>query len=246
MVLKQKYKKIVILSLSINVLFLIASLVAFFQLGGVDSVKNYFNLSVASQHKGPEYIERTTLFKEEKREQKIPDNATVFLGDSLTFRTEWNELFPDETVLNRGIEGDTTQGVYDRLDDVVDEEPVKIFLLIGINDLLQGEDQKTIVKNYQRILDKLKSSLPDTTVYVQSLFPINSDQHTDFTNNQDVNDLNKQIKAMARDKGYDYIDIHSKLMKDNQLNENYTEDGLHLNGQGYSVWVHTIQDKVSE
>ncbi|MDN6626244.1 MAG: GDSL-type esterase/lipase family protein [Pisciglobus halotolerans] len=244
--MKQRYKKMLIVSLSINALFLIASLVAFFQLGGVTTVKNYLGFPTADQQSDFDYIERTTLFKEEKKEQKIPDDATVFLGDSLTFRTEWSELFPDETILNRGIEGDTTQGVYDRLDDVIDEKPAKIFLLIGINDLLQGEDQKTVVKNYQRILDKLKSSLPDTKVYVQSLFPINSDQHTDFTNNQDVNDLNKQIKAIAKDKGYDYIDIHSKLMKDNQLNENYTEDGLHLNGQGYSVWVHTIQDKVSE
>ena len=72
--LKKTHKKIMVISISINILFLTASLIAFFQLGGVDVVKNYFGLST-NQHKGPEYIERTTLFKEEKREQRNAEQS---------------------------------------------------------------------------------------------------------------------------------------------------------------------------
>src|SRR5215471_1248621 len=61
--------------------------------------------------------------------------AVVFLGDSIT--QGWNDLaqtFPDMKVANRGIGGDTTRGVWFRLqDDVLDLDPRAVVLLIGTN-----------------------------------------------------------------------------------------------------------------
>ena len=49
----------------------------------------------------------------------------VFVGDSLTERVKWNELFPHLQTKNRGISSDTTEGVLARLDSVVQTEPKK-------------------------------------------------------------------------------------------------------------------------
>jgi lysophospholipase L1-like esterase len=62
--------------------------------------------------------------------------SIVFLGDSITDFFRVNEFFPGVYVINRGISGDTTDGVLNRLAESVYElSPSKIFLMIGTNDL---------------------------------------------------------------------------------------------------------------
>ena len=70
--------------------------------------------------------------------------STLFLGDSLTEYGNWRELFPGLDIKNRGIAGDTTDGVLHRLDGITALSPDKIFLMIGINDLLMGRSVKRI------------------------------------------------------------------------------------------------------
>ncbi len=77
------------------------------------------------------YVQRASLFS------KLPvtPKDVVFIGNSITNGAEWNELFPRKRVKNRGISGDTSEGVYDRLDPVVKGKPAKIFILVGGNDI---------------------------------------------------------------------------------------------------------------
>ena len=47
----------------------------------------------------------------------------VMIGDSLTDGAEWREIFPDQKIVNRGIDSDTTDGVLARLDEIVSIKP---------------------------------------------------------------------------------------------------------------------------
>lgn len=80
------------------------------------------------------YEQRASLFDELKVEQ----SDIIFLGNSITNGAEWAELFNNYSVKNRGISGDTCEGVYDRLESILRGHPRKVFLLIGINDLGRG------------------------------------------------------------------------------------------------------------
>src|SRR5690606_25988138 len=62
----------------------------------------------------------------------------VFLGNSIVFWADWNELTGIPTIKNRGIPGDITFGVLERLADITAGKPAKIFILIGINDLARN------------------------------------------------------------------------------------------------------------
>ena len=71
-------------------------------------------------------------------------NQTVLLGDSITDFFNYYELFYDfckssgQAVYNRGISGDTTDRLLERLyDNVLSIEPKNIVLLIGTNDIKQ-------------------------------------------------------------------------------------------------------------
>src|SRR5215207_6277357 len=49
----------------------------------------------------------------------------VFLGNSITAGTDWNELLGITNGRNRGISGDNTFGVLERLDEVTEGRPAK-------------------------------------------------------------------------------------------------------------------------
>ena len=99
------------------------------------------------------------------RELAITSKDIVFIGNSITNGAEWNELFPRKRVKNRGISGDTSEGVYDRLDALVKGKPAKIFVLIGINDISRGIEVETIVQNMKQIVEKIQNESPKTKIY---------------------------------------------------------------------------------
>src|SRR5690606_2386392 len=78
--------------------------------------------------------------------QSLDHGDVAMVGDSITDHGEWTEMFPGENVVNRGISGDTTGGLLQRLDTIAAEQ---VFVLIGINDILLGIDQDEIVANYR-------------------------------------------------------------------------------------------------
>ena len=60
------------------------------------------------------------------------------MGNSITAGGgNWSLRLDYPNIKNRGIGGDTTDGVLARLDEVIYFQPEAVFLLIGINDLEQ-------------------------------------------------------------------------------------------------------------
>ena len=81
----------------------------------------------------------------------------VFLGNSITDGCEWAELFNNRHVKNRGISGDRSGWLLDRLDPIVGGHPKKLFLMIGVNDLAAGVSPDEIVANVARLIDRFQS-----------------------------------------------------------------------------------------
>jgi hypothetical protein len=115
------------------------------------------------------YYQRVSLF------EKLPvsNEDIIFLGNSITNGGEWAELLNDIRIKNRGISGDVCQGVLDRLNSIIDGEPSKIFLLIGINDLARGISSDSIVSGTEKIIDRIKLDSPNSLIYIQSILPVN-------------------------------------------------------------------------
>ncbi|MFW5708963.1 MAG: SGNH/GDSL hydrolase family protein [Chloroflexota bacterium] len=65
----------------------------------------------------------------------------IFLGDSLTqgqyggdFVAEIDRMMPDDEIINAGIGGSTVLNLLDRIDDVIEQEPDGVFIMVGGND----------------------------------------------------------------------------------------------------------------
>ena len=179
----------------------------------------------------------------------LPDNKgeIVLLGDSITDRCEWAELFENDNVINRGLSGDRTAGVLDRLEEVIESKPDKIFIMIGVNDLRHNYTITSITENYKEIIETIQERSPKTSIYIQSILPVNIDIGTPKTKNWRIRKMNEIIKDLAKDFNIEYIDIHSALLdKDNKLDAQYSEDGLHINGKGYLVWKSILEKYVGK
>lgn len=188
------------------------------------------------------YYQRATLF------EKLPVTSSdiVFLGNSITNGAEWSELFRNPHVKNRGISGDIAEGVYDRLGVITEGRPKKIFLLIGINDVARGTAADTIVRRIEKIVRRIKEETPRTRIYIQSLLPVN-DQFGKFGGHTSrgnvVLDVNRKLVLLAEKEAVTYIDLYSHFKNENdeKLNPRYTNDGLHLLGNGYMLWKKIVE-----
>ncbi len=165
----------------------------------------------------------------------------VFLGDSLTEYGQWAELTQNDQVMNRGIAGDTTPNLMRRLDHIVELAPTKIFLMIGVNDFLFF-DRHDILKNYKILVEKLRTDLPNTQLYLQSLLPVNPTIRDMAFDNGEIRLLNQTIQDYADTKKLPYIAIHQSLTDEaGNLDKQYTRDGVHLNGNAYEIWYNKIE-----
>jgi lysophospholipase L1-like esterase len=190
-----------------------------------------------------------TLYKRTYYEQKVSQfkllkqgsiRPIVFLGDSITDMGEWAELFGSTNVLNRGISSDITFGVLNRLDETIARKPSKIFILIGINDIARNIPDSVIVGNYEKIVQQIQQHSPNTKIYIQSILPTNNN-FTEFKNHQNKTEhitfINTQLQKIATAYKATYVNIASVLLNDEQmLDSKYTNDGLHLKGEGYMAW----------
>ena len=174
-------------------------------------------------------------------------NPVVFFGDSITFGADWERLFPESPVVNRGISGDTTSGLLNRQNEIIALRPKQIFLMIGTNDLCFGRPVDQVIENYSKILARFQAELPGTPVYVQSILPFNDQMFPSngLRKNQNIRALNKAIKPLAQKYGYEYLDLSGAFTgKDGRLLPQYTYDGLHLNDDAYQVWRRLIDSYV--
>ncbi|HEY5510557.1 MAG TPA: GDSL-type esterase/lipase family protein [Prolixibacteraceae bacterium] len=191
---------------------------------------------------GTYYDQRKSLF------EILPDtkNEIIFLGNSITDGSEWSELLGNPRAKNRGISGDTSEGVLFRLYQVTRVQPAKVFLLIGINDLSKNISPDTVYVNICKIVSTIRTKSPKTKVYVQSILPVNNTfktfaSHTSRT--PQVKDLNERLRTICPRLGATYVDLFRELKNPNDdlLNPMYTNDGLHLLGEGYKAWLRVIQ-----
>ena len=158
------------------------------------------------------------------------------LGDSLTQEAKWEDLFNSKEIANHGIGGDTTAGVLNRIDLVYKTNPTKVFIMIGINDLLKGINIDDIKINYQKIVNILVKN--NIKVYIQSILYVGYKRK--HLNNKIIT-VNNMLDNFARtNELVTYVDLNQVLSTGSYLSEEYTNDGIHLKCEGYKVWSDMI------
>ena len=177
-------------------------------------------------------------------------NQTVLLGDSITDFFNWYELFYDfskisgQAVYNRGISGDTTDRLLERLNEnVLNIEPKNVVLLIGTNDIGRGLPLSMSVENVSKIIENTKKVCSDINFILQAVYPINRGMRDKFEkrSNEKIDIMNKEFIKLSEKYDCVWLDITDKLKDETgNLKKEYTYDGLHLNISAYKIVAENI------
>lgn len=186
------------------------------------------------------YDSKCSSFKDENEQYADYEVDVAFIGDSLTDGYDVKAAYPQYTVVNRGISGDTTFGLEDRLQvSLYDLKPKVVVMLIGANNF------GTMFENYEDILIGLQENLPESEVVLVSLTSMSKEWGK---NNQLAAYNNVKIKLLAEKYGYEYVDLYSALLDidKGEIQAEYTTDGGHLTAEGYAVFTKTITPVLEE
>ncbi|MDR3263056.1 MAG: GDSL-type esterase/lipase family protein [Clostridiales bacterium] len=182
------------------------------------------------------YARRCAVFEEENK--SFESGQIVFIGDSITEGYDLAHYYDlPLKVYNRGIGGDTTKGVIDRLKlSLYAIKPSVVVVLIGINDLNANKSAEYVLDNYRSILENVKQNLPEAEVFVQSVYPVRDIEYRIEKSTDAILKVNSELKPLAQSFGYTYIELFG-ILEDGEkhLKKNYSKDGLHPNAVAYEA-----------
>ncbi|MEH1998982.1 SGNH/GDSL hydrolase family protein [Nostoc sp.] len=166
------------------------------------------------------------------------NHLSILVGDSLSMWFPREKLPTGKLWLNQGISGDTSSGVLKRLGAFSATRPNVIYIMAGINDLRKGASDETILRNYRRIIRRLRQAHPQAQIIVESILPTRLPK----LSNSRIRHINIQLTLIAKQEGANYLNIYSWFTDmEGNLRPELTTDGLHLSQEGYDVWRSALQ-----
>ena len=142
--------------------------------------------------------------------------------------------------INKGINGDSTDGMLGRFRTSVEaERPDNVIVWAGINDLYAGREPGQVMDNLVRLYARTLEA--GAKPIACTLTPTEADEGM----NSRIRELNALMVEHCDDKGIRIVDLFSSLADlDGRLNPLYSDDGVHLSPQGYAAVARTVFDEV--
>jgi lysophospholipase L1-like esterase len=189
--------------------------------------------------------------------QSSLDNAAyfqdaVFVGDSITQGIAQYKIYKGPQIItdnalsaysafNKTI---TVNGAKVLVSDAVATlKPKKIFVLMGINDIIWTTSSKTFTNSYAKLIEQLKIKCPNATIYVQSVFPVTSNEEgrKPTLANGNIDTFNTALQAMCTTEAVKYLDVASIIKgSDGKLSTDDSTDGINIKPSIYYKWLNFI------
>ena len=162
------------------------------------------------------------------------NGGVMMLGDSITASRNMTDLF-GVPVINKGVPGFATEDILDNFDNLFLGTPDKVFILLGINDILKSVEEERFLRNYRTIIHEIKSRSPKARIYVLSILPTAVPRY-----NAEVTGFNLALVKMAFMENVAYVDLYSHFIRGPLVNLRYVTDGIHLNDKGYLIFKEVL------
>ena len=168
----------------------------------------------------------------------------VFIGDSIIEFWPTGELFAglkEKTgleVYNRGIDGDTSNRMLERIEaNVCSVAPKALYILIGTNDFIVKFPTEYTIENIKKTIEAVKLHCPDCTVFIQSLLPVNKELDKAMVSsrkNKKIIAFNDELRRLVLNLGCIYVDVFEQMLDEtDNFSAEYSYDGLHPSVTGY-------------
>jgi lysophospholipase L1-like esterase len=206
------------------------------------SVLLFLSNSVVGQY-NPETKWGESIAKYERQDSiSMPEPGGILLLGSSSF-TIWKDVgdnFPGKNIVNRGFGGSQMSDVlYFKERLILPYQPVQLILYEGENDIANGKMPDTIFSELVQLVNWTKTHFPEIKISILSMKP--SPRRWEFR--ETMLEMNKKLNKYAEEtENIDFINIWDPLLGSNgkPVKDNYLEDLLHLNANGYKIWQKAI------
>ncbi len=205
------------------------------------------SLPASSQEGESRWESRIKQFEEQDATNMPPEGAVLFTGSSsIVF---WSKLAEDMSplaVINRGFGGSQMHELNEFRDRIVTNyKPRAIVIYEGDNDVAAGKSPDEILASYDDFIQHIDEKLPETDVCFIAIKP--SIRREEMWPEMEKVNSGLQERSQNRE-DLCYLDIATPMMEGEEFvrPELFVGDGLHLNREGYEVWVEVIRPVLVE
>ena len=180
-------------------------------------------------------------FEQQDREAQPAPGGVVFVGSSSIRMWDIPKYFPQENALNRGFGGsEVSDSLFyiERL--VLKHRPRLVVMYAGDNDIGRGKTPEQITDDFRRFAEIVHDRLPETRILYVAVKP--SLSRWKFV--ETIKATNAAIEKYCQaDPRRVFIDVFTPMVGADGLprKELLASDGLHMNGDGYTLWTSLIQ-----
>jgi hypothetical protein len=184
--------------------------------------------------------------KEYKRQDSISfpkPNSILFVGSSsFAFWKTIKSDLPEFQVVNRGFGGSELSHAIMYADQIIlPYKPKQVVIYSGENDIAVGNMNADSVKaRFVKLFNLIRQELPKASILYVSIKPSPSRQHL----MPEMAKANSLISEFLRNKkNTKFINIYPIMLdaQGNPRKELFVEDMLHMNSQGYAIWVKALK-----
>lgn len=118
------------------------------------------------------------------------------------------------------------------IDTLIGMYPKNIFFTYGINDIAAYGNSDTFIKLYGEVIDKVKSKLPNTNIYVSSILPVTVSAANKQPNLKNIDAWNNELKSLCEEKEVTYLDASGVIQQ-----SDYAQDGIHFGVSCIKRWL---------
>lgn len=184
-------------------------------------------------------------FKEQDQSDPPPEGGIVFVGSSSIRMWDLPKSFPDLPAINRGFGGSElcdSVHYFDLL--VARHEPQVVVLYAGDNDAAGGKKAEQILADFRAFVGQMKEKLPESRLVYISIKP----SLARWKLADEMQKANRRIAAECRhdEERLHFVDVWPEMLGPDHKprKELFLDDGLHMNDEGYQIWVSLLQEEL--
>lgn len=211
---------------------------------GMDRLEAMSKINVEETQKEIDAIDEAVAQADEER-AKRPNSEkfqdTLILGDFIAQGAFEQGVLDESFVLATNVscvhDMDGTD-VTKYIEEAAAAKPKVLFIELGINDTIaEGGSADLYESEFRAFLEKVKNQLPDTTLFINSILPVQQkaiDENPGYAN---VDEYNQRLKKICKEEKITFIDS-TGLVKD----EYYKGDGKHMAKDYFTLWIALLAD----
>lgn len=174
-----------------------------------------------------------------KRTNKQKFVNSVVMGDSIAYSfAEYDVLDASSVVAKIGV---SIVSIDEDLATVEQMVPDAIFLSYGMNDITNTNgDAQVYREQYKSVIDELKKELPNSRIFVNSIFPVQQKVLAEQPEFENLAQYNEMLSELCDEEKITFID-NTSLVEEKY----YEPDGIHFVAEFYPIWADRMAEVAS-